>query len=80
MAKKKGSDVKEVQQSSADARPQMMAAPAVDGVHSFETKPKCPRCSSTDSRCYATKRGVQYRECRFVVCRLKFTVRGKIVL
>lgn len=55
-------------------------AAAKESVYSFETKPKCPRCKGTDSRCYATKNGVQYRQCRLVVCGVKFSVKGKEVV
>ena len=44
--------------------------------YTFGTKSRCPRCQSTNTKAYTTRKNVQYRRCQSPICRWKYVVIG----
>ena len=54
-----------------------VSPPTKEIRYSFPTVSRCPRCGSTNTRAYSTKKQVQYRVCLAPICRHKYSVYGQ---
>ena len=48
-------------------------------IYSFESRSRCPRCNSINTKTTGRNRDIQYRKCLMPLCRNRYPSKGKIV-